>query len=689
MRSIQEKVKDVVEVRAHQNLRDFLADPAETVAGYYFTDGTADLMAKWLDRIATVQGDEGGAFALAGYRGVGKSHFLATLGALVGHPELRSRVLDPHVAAGAHRLMRKHYPVTYVRRGVHETLFEEFADALKESLDLDCAEFGNSVPDILMAAAEKAGELPLVLLIDTAPDRATRVTRDDGPFLSEVAEAAKQLNIFCGIALDDDIAGADGSNLGISRSFSIDYLDQEHLHKVVNMFVFPKHQQAPPILANIYGYFREVLPSFRWSEQRFSALYPLHPAILEVAPFVRLYVHDFALLGFASTAAERILGRPANSLIGLDEVFDSVEKSLRKISDLEEAFVAYDHLNAEVVGKIPILRRLQAKLVLKALLILSLDGQGTTAGEISAAMLIFDEEDPEKAIGIVDELVRRFADELPDEIQIIAEEGRETRYGFRVSSKDNLNNALAEAIESVPETIVPKVLRRLFQEQFTDCTFSSGTDEARKDWMDSNLEWRGGSRRGRIFWLEDDTKDLREHAANPDLLMDWEVMIDIRTTKDEPFPTLPGVSRVHWRPDELKKEEIETILRYYVLSTRTDLREEYNEQIRPVLHSQAVRVGKIASRIFLEDGKLVIDGFDYNCTDEARASQTLSGPFLGNARTAVRDPLSGASEVPAAAFDDRRRDTYLRPLQRITPEPSRGSATRSPLRPANGAGRGG
>ena len=31
----------------------------------------------------------------------------------------------------------------------------------------------------------------------------------------------------------------------------------------------------------------------------------LHPAILEVSPFVRLYVHDFGLLGFASTAAER------------------------------------------------------------------------------------------------------------------------------------------------------------------------------------------------------------------------------------------------------------------------------------------------------------------------------------------------------------------------------------------------
>ena len=120
MTRIEEKVKDIVEVRIHKNLRDFSADPAETVAGYYFTDGTSELMAKWLDKVASVQPDAGAAFALAGYRGVGKSHFLATLGALVSHPELRSRVLDPHVAAGAHRLTRRHYPVTYVRRGLHE-----------------------------------------------------------------------------------------------------------------------------------------------------------------------------------------------------------------------------------------------------------------------------------------------------------------------------------------------------------------------------------------------------------------------------------------------------------------------------------------------------------------------------------------------------------------------------------------
>ena len=627
MSPIQEKVKDIVEVRAHKSLRDFSADLAETVAGYYFTDGTAELMAKWLDRIASVSADSGATFALAGYRGVGKSHFLATLGALVALPELRSRVLDPHVAAGAHRLTRKHYPVTFVRRGLKETLFEEFTDALHESLGLDCKQFGDSLPDILKAATEKAGELPLVLLIDTAYERSARVTRDDGPFLSQIAEAGKSLNMFLGVALDDDIAGADGSNLAISRTFAIDYLDQEHLYKVVNTYVFPKHPQTQPVLTEIYNYFRGVLPTFRWSEQRFASLYPLHPAILEVSPFVRLYVHDFALLGFASTAAERIMGRPANSLIGLDEVFDSVEKSLRKINDLHEAFIAYDHLNEEVVGKIPILRRLQAKLILKALLLLSLDGQGTTASEISASMLIFDEEDPKRALTIVDDLVRKFAEELPEDMQIVSEEGRETRYGFKVTSKDSLNQALSEAIAYVPPNVIPKILRRLVQDQFSDCTLSSGADQTRKDWMDCHAEWRGAIRRGRLLWLDADSEDLQSHAASTDLLMDWEVVVANEEGSKGLFPPAPDISRVYWRPDELRKEEAEALLRYYVLNTRAELREEFSEQIGPSLHSHAVRVGKIANRVFLEDGKLVVDGFDFNFTDEARTAQTLSELF--------------------------------------------------------------
>jgi energy-coupling factor transporter ATP-binding protein EcfA2 len=634
MKRTQEKVKDIVEVRAFESLRDFHADPAKTLANYHFTDGTAELAAKWLDRIAGVQTERGAALALAGYRGVGKSHLLATLGAIVSHPELRSRVQDPHVAASAQRLLRRHYPIAYVRRGTHETLIEEFNAAISLAVGVDISTLGNSLTEILQSLSAKAGDLPFVLMIDTAFERGSRVARDDGPFLSEIAEAAKGLNIFLGVALDDDIAGADGQNSAIARSFNIDFLDHEHLYKVVNSHIFPKLPQMQAALQDIYAYFREVLPSFRWSENKFSSLYPLHPAILEVAPFVRLYVPEFALLSFASAAGERILGRPANSLIALDEVFDNAEKGLRKIEDLIEAFAAYDKLNTNVVGKLPVMQRLQAKLILKALLLLSLDGEGTTAGEISASMLIFDEAEPEKAVTIVHDLIKQFADALPEDIRITAEEGRETRYGFKVSSKDILKKALSEKITGASSDIVPRILRRLMQERFSDSAFSSETDGARKDWMDCQVGWRGGMRRGRIFWSADDSVGLSEHALTGDSMMDWEVIIDLRSDGKVHAEPVADVSRIFWKPDDIRKDEIETILRYHALSTDSSIREQFSEQYRASLHSHAVAVEKILNRIFLEDGRLVIDGFDYNCTEEARSSQTLSELF-----SQMLDPL--------------------------------------------------
>ncbi|HMS43200.1 MAG TPA: hypothetical protein PKE69_23425, partial [Pyrinomonadaceae bacterium] len=321
MKRIQEKVKDIVEVRPFTNLVDYFSDAAQTLSAYHFTDATADMMAKWLNKAADVQTQNGAAIALAGYRGVGKSHFLATFGAILANPELRSRINDQHVSSSAQGLKRRRYPVANVRRGTFPTIIEEFKSGLSKVLETEIAILPDSVPQLLRMAAEKAGDLPFILIVDTAFERSSRVSRDDGAFLGEIALLAQELNIFVGIALDDDISGADGVNAAITQNYAIDFLDQEHLYKIVDAHVFPKNRQHQALIHDIYTFFREMMPSFRWSEQRFTSLYPLHPVILENAPFVRLYVPDFALLGFASEAGGKILGRPANSLIALDEVF--------------------------------------------------------------------------------------------------------------------------------------------------------------------------------------------------------------------------------------------------------------------------------------------------------------------------------------------------------------------------------
>jgi hypothetical protein len=629
MRRIQEKVKDLVEVRSYRSLQDFIADPAQTLAAYHFTDITAEMMSKWLDRVAEVQPQGGQAKALAGYRGVGKSHFLATLGAIVSHPELRSRISDSFVSAGAQRLKRRRYPVGYVKRGTHPTLFEEIKDAVGRAFDMNSSILPDTMPELMGIASEAAGEVPFLLIIDTAFDRVTRVSRDDGSPLGELAEIVKNLNIFVGVALDDDIAGADGVNAAIARSYVIDYLDQEHLHKIIEANLFPKFRHTQHLLHEIYSGFREVLPSFRWSEQRFNALYPLHPVILEVAPYIRLYDKNFVILEFASNAGARVLGRPANSLIALDEVFDTVENALRKSEDLKDAFETYDLINEQIIANIPIMQRLQAKLILKALLVLSLNGEGTTASEISSAMLIFNENDPSSSIKNVEDLVETFCSAFPEKINRTVEDGREIRYGLKITGKDNLNHAIAEKAIHVSSMVFEKLLRRAAKDRFSDWTLQLEENAPLVDSNECQISWRGGFRRGRVVWNWERRGGVESLIGNERSLdyLDWEVIVCHPENREVSSIDKTDVPTVFWQPAPLKVEEEDTLRRYYVLLTDNDIREEFGDQVRAAGHTHYLAVEKIWKRIFIDEGILLIDGFKHPFPDEAKHLQTLSELF--------------------------------------------------------------
>lgn len=612
MNRISEKVKDIVEVRPWTHLSDFAADPGLTLAGYHFTDITAELMAKWIDRVADVGAGRGGAFALAGFRGVGKSHFLAALGSIIAQPELRSRIADAHVAASAERLSRKHGTVVRVRRGSDSTLLEELRRAIADVVGVNAATLSESLNDLLLKGVEKAGELPMVVLIDTALGRDAHVSRDDGQFLSQIAEAAKTLGVFVGVALDDDIAGADGANSSISASFGIDYLDQEHLYKIVDAHIFSKHSQKLSVLQELYQDYRNQLPGFRWSEQRFTSLYPLHPAILENAPIIRLYVHDFALLGFASEAGVKILGRPANSLIGLDEVFDNVERKLRAVTELTDAFAAFDKIETEVIAKMPVHSRLRAKLLLKGLFTLSLNGQGATAAEIAAAMTIFSDAQTQ-VIGI-DELLESFAAALPEVIQRSGTDDAAPKYLFKLSAKDDRDKMLEAAISEVSGEAVWSTLARLTGEKFSDA--GATADGLEKSLF--SIEWRRAIRRCSIEWPSS-VNDGR--ATNGDL----------RIVVNEQISGLPSAAvaedSLTWNLASLSKEEADTVIRFHLLQNHAVVRESYGERIATAMHIHSIAVEKIWQRIFLCDAVLIDAEVEYRFDEGAQGAHNLAHLF--------------------------------------------------------------
>jgi len=620
---ITEKVKDIVDVRSHAGLNNFADDALRTLSGYHFTDVTADLMAKWLTRANRVGPGLGTSLALAGFRGVGKSHFLAAFGAILAHPEFRSRLSDPLVQSTVQSLSRRALPVVFVRRGLRRTLMDELKHAIAPVIGCEPDSLSDSLTEILMRASESTGDTPLVLLIDTAFERGSRVSRDDGAVLADIAVAARTLGIFVGIALDDDISGADGANAAISTTFAIDYLDQEHLYKIVDSHIFPKQSRMQPVLHEIYENYRSSVRSFRWSEERFSSLYPLHPSIMEIAPFIRLYMQDFALLTFASEAGSRILGRPANSLIAPDEVFDSVEKSLRGVEALKEIFVQFDRLNAEVVAKTPVVKRLQAKLILKGLFLFSLNDEGATAAEIGASMLIFDERDPEGALRDVESVLAAFAVAGGDKIRVQAEGRAGTRYSFKLDGKEDLKRVLSTTADAVPVSVVNDIFKRIIDERYTDSSFSSVSEGVVSNSSDCVLTWRGGSRKGRISWL-DGSGRVDDNSRAP---VDWLAVISLPDSGVREVPSTADTPIVTWRPAQFSDDEIDTVRRFFVLNSDSAFRQQFQEHIAAAVQAHAVAVERIFQRAFINDGVLTIEGFEYNFTEEARTAASLSQIF--------------------------------------------------------------
>jgi hypothetical protein len=607
---IGEKVKDIVEVRPSLTVGDFLADLSASVDSYHFTDITSDLMSKWIDRVAGIKPGSGDAFALAGYRGVGKSHFLAVLAGILSLPELRARLTETHIVATAQRLSRRHSPVSHVRRGSGETLLQELKTALADTTGVAVNDLSDSPDELLSYAASLGTDLPFVLLIDTVTDREDRVTRDDGAVLSEIAIAAKTHGVFLGIALDDDIAGADGMNASIVSNFSIDYLDQEHLYKIVNAYVFAKREQMRPVLHEIYESYRSTFASFRWSENRFLSLYPLHPAILEIAPFIRLYLHDFALLGFASAAGEKILGRPANSLIGLDEVFDNVESRLRNLTELTEAFSAYDQLDRKVIAQMPVMKRLEAKLVLKGLFVLSFNDESISANDLSAATLVIDSGVPRSEI---EETLLKFAAELPDAIRVTDEAVGEKRFIFKLGSNDDLNSALVETEALVSDEMIQSMLRRQTAEKFSDFVVADDTANAE---FECEVVWRGGIRRGRVVWPSSEASQAVENRS-----FDWNLFFSFDKT-DQPSEKTHGNSFV-WQIGTLSNEDREVLRRYYLLQTDPAIREKFRDLIPTALHVHSISVEKIWQRVFFNDAKLLTGNAELIFDDHVRSSHTL------------------------------------------------------------------
>ncbi|HVF50351.1 MAG TPA: hypothetical protein VNA19_09710 [Pyrinomonadaceae bacterium] len=640
MKRAQDKIKDYVEPQAFDEVPNLAADPARALTAYRFTDVTSDLLARWLDALADLPRGRGASRALAGVRGVGKSHALTVFGALAAAtPELRSAVKDAHVATSARRLLERRHIVVRVERGLRPTLLEEMVVAFTETIGADASQWGQDPVALMSIAASRTPDATLVIIIDTAFNRETRVGRDDGPVLSRLANAARDTNAFVALALDDDIADASGINSVLAASYAIDYLDPEHLYRIADQYLLRKNPQARAALHEIYLTLRTSVPGFNWSEPRFAALYPVHPLVADVAAAVRLYAPRFAFLPFAAAAAVRAVSRPALSLILLDEVFDRAEHDLRQSPELEDAFVAYDDFARRVVAQFPVMQRLQAKLVLKSLFIHSLDGRGATTGELCAGLLLSDEQGASGAVERIEEMLARFFEAAPDALARSVE-GGETHYRFQISASAKFDVALAASVESAPQTddAIDELLRSIPRTRFADWPLA-GEHEETQTAADFQITWRGSERPGRFIWQPSAAASVPPPASP--FPLDWQILMRAPTRNAAQATDAPAdasnlnASLVNndaatpisfvWQPSELTAEESSVLRRLIALRADAKLLTDFGETARAALSTYGAQAERIWMRLYMDDGLLVADAATRRTfTDEARAVRTLS-----------------------------------------------------------------
>jgi hypothetical protein len=613
MTSNSEKVKDLIEAMPFKNISSDQKDPEVIVESYKFTPLTSDLMSIWLKRIAGFEPGGPGCFAVAGKRGVGKSHFLSAFAAICADSRSRMSIGDEHIRANCEAFGGAEFVVLRIFRGTGETFTSELRTAVERELRSDLPVRATAA-EALETLASGIGRRPIVLIIDSNPGRKRRITRDDGPELGSLAENAQRLGLFVGLALDDDISGADGPNVEVANRFAIDYLDPQHLFQIIDTFVFPKKDGTRPDILKVYRAFTGKFPAFKWSEERFSALYPLHPESLDIAPFVRYYVPDFALLGFAAAAAVKIMGRPAESLIGLDEMYDSVEGRLREHDELKDTFVKLDRVDRDVLDQLPMPQRYPARLAFKYLILRSLTGSPSTSEEIETGALI------EKARSPLD-LQRLLKD-------IAAMEGSPVRSFAGESGKPAFLlegiEVEKEGYEVLPETAISGEIDDFRYEllRFAGWHFSdiSGPDILEPNGSPAILEWQNTLRRGRIIYHSQSAS-----SASGDEFLDWTIIVAPKEAAVQVGDDRDGPVRAIWRVPSLTKEESRSVTDYIRIVDSDIEPDEVNDDVET--RKLKLAIERILTRVLVSDAHLELGNTKFSFTEEDRDKHTVAYLF--------------------------------------------------------------
>lgn len=422
------QVKAYVELQNYNEITSF-AEAERVVSSYIVTNAIGSLAARLLTDLAAPRGANSGTQLpalqiIVGQRGVGKSHFLAFLRALISVKGLRGMIADSNLLNAIALFGEKMVtPIEINFAGFEHEPFEArlrqaLCQTLKHAAYFDDEKWATAVKGE-QVFEQALGSSPLgsqlILFIDNLPHRwrvAPETVEADLDWLALIARQANALPLRAVIVRDEEAGQIESSDSAVYN------LPTDILQEIIARRVLRKTPAQLQELEDLYGELCQLLPGYAWSKEEVIKCYPLHPLIYESAPAFRAAAQSFSLPNFAATSVARVLSRPATSLITPEEVFDRYEYEFRKNNLLTPTLKLYDQIVTQAITKLPVSDRLWAKLALKSLFTFSLIGQPASAHQIAQAQMLTEEGNPSAAYERVARILEHFATTCPEALFI-------------------------------------------------------------------------------------------------------------------------------------------------------------------------------------------------------------------------------------------------------------------------------
>lgn len=576
-------IKSFITIRnIDQTTRLDSATNEQVVNSYQCTEAVATIGASLIQ-----QARSGAVAFIAGVRGVGKSHLLAFLRAIITQPELIQKIEDPFARRRLEQIIDK--------KALSQTMVTINCDSEQTDVSL-LATRGDAQIEAACATGKN-----VFIFIDGLSLLLRRSKRDEClQWLTKLtANVSANRQLF--ITLDKDLVDSALTALSPIRVKTVlETIPNNNLAIVLDQFICPKKPEQKRALDNLYRELCQKVPHFQWSQQDFLQVFPLHPQILELAPALRTYARTFSLLSFFYTVAPRAIMRRGFNLISLVEVFDTFEYDLRRNTALSYLFTTYDYLLDNFVKALPSTQQFHGKFLLRAITLLSLQEKSFTAMEIADSVMIFDDSPPVLFRQSVKTIMDFMATAAAEKI-IVTNEG-EKRFQLCLVLKSTVD-PIEEATKEIDDddSRLVEILIDSGKENFKEWPLVFSEDNNFQRRAETDLFWRGTIRRG-ILKLGGSSELSGTNSKQKNL--EWQLTLTSSASLTQ-FRSEAPENHVfrYWYSDTLTNDEIALLKRLLIIRQKgQDLLNA--EELKAEDSYLTMQVAKIFTRCYLESGFL-------------------------------------------------------------------------------------